>query len=247
MTEKLSNEELKKRFEDVEENLKVIRENIADAALKSGRKPEDITLLAATKTVPVEVINHSIALGVNHIGENRVQELMDKYDSYDLERSRLHFIGHLQVNKVKYLIGRVSMIQSVDSEKLAAEVSRLSLKKGLTTDILLEVNIGREENKSGVLPELLPELINKISQLPAVHIRGLMAIPPADALEAETRDYFLRMNQYFVDTQGKKMDNVSMDYLSMGMSADYAQAILAGANLVRVGTALYGPRNYNKK
>lgn len=247
MTEKLSNEELEKRFEDVEENLKAIRENIANAAVESGRKPEDITLLAATKTVPVEVINHSIALGVDHIGENRVQELMDKYDSYDLKRSKLDFIGHLQVNKVKYLIGRVSMIQSVDSEKLAAEVSRLSFKKGLTTDILLEVNIGREENKSGVLPEMLPELIDKISQFPAVHIRGLMAIPPAGAPEAETRDYFLRMNQYFIDTQGKKMDNVSMDYLSMGMSADYAQAILAGANLVRVGTALYGPRNYNKK
>ncbi len=128
---------------------------MAEAAVKSGRKPEDITLLAATKTVPVEVINHSIELGVDHIGENRVQELMEKYDAYDLKQCKLHFIGHLQANKVKYLIGRVSMIQSVDSEKLAEEISRLSLKKGLTTDILLEVNIGREENKSGVLPETL--------------------------------------------------------------------------------------------
>ena len=146
MTEKSSNEELEKRFQDVEENLKVIREAIAGAAEKSGRNPEDITFLAATMTVPVEVINHSIALGVDNIGENRVQELTDKYDSYDLKRCKLHFIGHLQANKVKYLVGRVAMIQSVDSEKLAAEISRLSLKKGVVTEVLLEVNIGREEN-----------------------------------------------------------------------------------------------------
>ena len=244
MTEKLSNEELESRFGDVEENLKVIRENIARAAQQSGRRPEDITLLAATKTVPVEVVNRSIELGVDYIGENRVQELTDKYESYDLERCRLHFIGHLQVNKVKYLVGRVAMIQSVDSEKLAAEISRLSVKKGITTDVLLEVNIGREESKSGVMPELLPELLEKVSRLPAVRVRGLMAIPPAGASEAENRNFFLRMDQYFVDTKREKSDNVSMDYLSMGMSADYPQAILAGANMVRVGTALYGPRNY---
>lgn len=246
MTEKLSSEELARRFRDVEENWKVIRGNIAEAAERSGRNAGDITFLAATKTVPVEVINHSIALGVDHIGENRVQELMDKFDAYDLERSKLHFIGHLQVNKVKYLVGRVTMIQSVDSEKLAAEISRLSVKKGIATDVLLEVNIGREENKSGVLPELLPELLGRVSQMPSIRVRGLMAIPPAGASEEETRNYFLRMNRYFIDTKSEKIDNVSMDYLSMGMSADYAQAILAGANLVRVGTALYGPRIYGK-
>ena len=246
MTEKLSNDELKRRIGDMEENLKEIRENIAQAAVKSGRRPEDITLLAATKTVPVEVINRSIELGVDHIGENRVQEMMDKYDEYELERCKLHFIGHLQVNKVKYLIGRVAMIQSVDSEKLAGEVSRLSVKKGVTTDVLLEVNIGREENKSGVMPEKLPELLHAVSLLPAIRVRGLMAIPPAGASEAETRNFFLRMDQYFIDTKREKIDNVTMDYLSMGMSADYSQAILAGANMVRVGTALYGPRNYAK-
>lgn len=245
MTEKLSSE-LEQRFLDVEENLKVIRENMAQAAVKSGRKPEDITLLAATKTVPVEVINHSIELGVDHIGENKVQELTGKYEAYGLKKCELHFIGHLQANKVKYLIGKVAMIQSVDSEKLAKEISRLSVKNNTSTDVFIEVNIGREENKSGVMPEALPELLEKISVLPSVHVRGLMAIPPAGVPEAETMNYFLRMNEYFIDTKSKKIDNVAMDYLSMGMSADYAQAIQAGANLVRVGTALYGPRIYNK-
>lgn len=247
MTEKLSNEDLQHRFEDVEENLKVIRANIAEAAARAGKSGGDITLLAATKTVPVEVVNRSIELGVDHIGENRVQELNEKFENYNLERCRLHFIGHLQLNKVKYLVGRVAMIESVDSEKLAGEISRLSVKNGLTTDVLLEVNIGKEENKSGVMPELLPELIEKVSLLPAIRVRGLMAIPPAGASEAETMNFFLRMNQYFVDIKHKKTDNVSMDCLSMGMSADYQQAILAGANLVRVGTALYGPRNYVTK
>jgi pyridoxal phosphate enzyme (YggS family) len=245
MTEKLSSE-LEKRFADVEENLKVIRERMAEAAVRSGRKPGDITLLAATKTVPVEVINHSIELGVDHIGENRVQELTEKYDAYRLDRCELHFIGHLQKNKVKYLVGRVAMIQSVDSEKLAQEISRLSEKKNLSTDILVEVNIGKEENKSGVLPERLPELLEAVSSLPSIRVRGLMAIPPAGAPEAETMHYFSKMNEYFVDTKSKRMDNVAMDYLSMGMSADYALAIRAGANLVRIGTALYGPRNYGK-
>lgn len=244
MTEK-SSSDLEKRFRDVEENLKVIRENMAQAAVKSGRRPEDITLLAATKTVPVEAINRSIALGVDHIGENRVQELTGKYESYDLRRCELHFIGHLQVNKVKYLVGRVAVIQSVDSEKLAGEISRLSVKNGTVTDIFAEVNIGREENKSGVLPENLHGLLLSCSALPGLRVRGLMAIPPAGAPKEETRNYFFRMNQYFIDIKQEKIDNVAMDYLSMGMSADYALAIESGANLVRIGTALYGPRLYH--
>ena len=246
MTEKLSDEELKRRFADVEENLRTIRDNLVEAAVRSGRKPEEITLLAATKTVPVEVINRSIELGVDHIGENRVQELTAKYDGYLLSRCELHFIGHLQENKVKYLIGRAAMIESVDSGKLAAEISRLSEKRGLTTDVLLEVNIGREENKSGVMPEGLPELLAEVSAMPCVKVRGLMAIPPANASPAETEKYFLRMHEYFIDTKSKKIDNVAMDYLSMGMSADYPLAVRSGANLVRIGTALYGVRNYGK-
>ncbi len=243
MTEKSSNE-LEQRFRDVEENLKVIREKMAEAAAASGRRPEDITLLAATKTVPVEVVNHSIGLGVRRIGENRVQELLGKYDSYRLEHCSLHFIGHLQLNKVKYLVGKVSLIESVDSEKLAKQISRLSEKNNTVTDILLEVNIGREPNKSGVLPEKLPELLEYAASLRGVRVRGLMAIPPAGAPAEETRNYFLRMHRYFVDIKSKKIDNVAMDCLSMGMSADYPEAIRAGANQVRIGTALYGPRVY---
>lgn len=244
--EKLS-DELEQRFLDVEENLKTVRERIAEAALKSGRKPESITLLAATKTVPAEVINHGIKLGIDHIGENRVQELCDKFEAYDLGNCELQFIGHLQTNKVKYLMDKVSLIQSVDSEKLAAEISRLGEKRGSAMNILVEVNIGQELNKSGVMPAELDSLILKIAPLPGIRIRGLMAIPPAEAPESKTSDYFLRMYQYFVDIKSKKIDNVAMDTLSMGMSSDYPLAISAGANMVRVGTALFGPRTYRKQ
>jgi PLP dependent protein len=245
MMEKLSSD-FEQRFLDLEENLKVIQNRIAEAAVKSGRSPQEITLLAATKTVPVEVINHGIALGIDHIGENKVQELCEKYDAYQLEKCELQFIGHLQTNKVKNIIGKVSMIQSVDSVKLAGEISRLSASHALTTEILIEVNIGCEENKSGILPQNLYTLLSEIAALPAIRIRGLMAIPPAEANNSETNGYFLNMSKYFIDINTKKIDNIHMDYLSMGMSSDYTQAILAGANMVRVGSALFGPRIYNK-
>ncbi|MBC8532905.1 YggS family pyridoxal phosphate-dependent enzyme [Yeguia hominis] len=242
----LHDDALQTRFLSVEENLKEIRERIAEAALKSGRAPEDVTLLAATKTVPVEVINHAIHLGVDHIGENRVQELLDKYDALDLSDCACHFIGHLQTNKVKYLVGRVGMIQSVDSMKLAKEISRLSVYQGLSTDILIEVNIGREENKSGVLPEALDELLDEISTLPSIRLRGLMAIPPVSDDLSQTMTYFSKMYEYYVDIKEKKSDNKRdhIDVLSMGMSADYAQAVECGATLVRVGSSLFGKRIY---
>lgn len=243
--EKLSND-FEQRFLDLEENLKVIRNRIAEAAIKSGRSPQEITLLAATKTVPIEVINHGIALGIDHIGENKVQELCEKYDAYQLEKCELQFIGHLQTNKVKNIIGKVSLIQSVDSVKLAGEISRLSVSHAITTDLLIEVNIGSEPNKSGVLPQNLDTLLSEVAALPAIHIRGLMAIPPADANSSEMIRYFSNMSKYFIDIKAKKIDNVGMDYLSMGMSSDYTQAILAGANMVRVGSALFGPRIYYK-
>ena len=244
--EKLSND-CNKRFLDLEENYKIIKNNIAEAAIKFGKKPEDITLLAATKTVPVEIINHGINLGIEHIGENKVQELTEKYDSYDLSKCELQFIGHLQTNKVKYLIGKVAMIQSVDSMKLAKEISRLSLSHNVKTDILIEVNIGKEPNKSGIIPEKLNDLIYETTALPAINISGLMAIPPADANKRDTFNYFTNMYKYFIDISSKKLDNVNMQFLSMGMSADYTDAISAGSNMVRIGSALFGPRIYNKK
>ncbi len=242
--EKLSND-FEERCRNLEENLKVIRSRIAEAAAKSGRSEQDITLLAATKTVPVEVINRGIELGIDHIGENRVQELCEKYDFYQLENCELQFIGHLQTNKIKNIIGKVSMIQSVDSGKLAGEISRLSVQHELTTDILIEVNIGSEENKSGVLPQNLYALLPEVAALPSIRVRGLMAIPPADASDSETMGYFTNMFKYFVDIKTKKIDNIHMDFLSMGMSSDYYEAILAGANMVRVGSALFGPRIYH--
>ena len=245
MTEKLS-DEFAVRCRAVEENLRVIEERIASAAAQSGRKPEEIILLAASKTVPAEVVNHAIACGVRYIGENRVQELLGKYDALNRADCHVHLIGHLQTNKVRQVVGKVEMIESVDSVRLAWEIGRLSAERNLVTDVLLEVNIGREENKSGVLPEALDELLDETAEIDGVRVRGLMAIPPICESESEIRGYFSEMYKLFIDIKAKKLDNVFMDFLSMGMSGDYPQAILEGANLVRVGSALFGARDYHK-
>lgn len=243
MTEKLSTEQLK-RMNDIRANYETIIENIAAAAQKTGRSSEDITFLAATKTVEPALINYAISLGLRSIGENRVQELLSKYDEYDLAHADLQFIGHLQTNKVRQIIGKVSMIQSVDSIKLAEEISRQSVKNSVSTDILIEVNIGREENKSGVLTENIDEIIERISALPSVKIRGLMSVPPICDKKEEILKFFGDMYKLFIDISAKKLDNVSMDFLSMGMSDDYTEAILSGANMIRVGSGLFGARIY---
>ena len=240
MTEKLSREVL----DNVRANYFEIKENIARAAEKSGRKPEEITFLAATKTVEPAVINYAVSLGLKHIGENKVQELLSKYEEYDLKNCELQFIGHLQTNKVRQIIDKVAMIQSVDSQKLAAEISKQSVKNGIVSNILIEVNIGREENKSGVLKEELDELIGKISEIPNIKIRGLMTVPPICKEKIEVCKFFDEMYQLFIDFSCKKSDNVCMDYLSMGMSDDYEEAVLSGANMVRVGSRLFGQRIY---
>ena len=229
---------------DVEYNYRVICENIARAAQSVGKTADDITFLAATKTVDAPTINHAISLGLRYIGENRVQELLSKYEDYDLDHASLQFIGHLQTNKVRQIVGKVDLIQSVDSVKLAREISRCSLKQGISTDILLEVNIGREENKSGVLPEALPELLDEIKDIPAIKVRGLMAIPPICENAQENCKFFDNMRHIFLDIGSKNIDNISMEVLSMGMSDDYAEAIRCGANMIRVGSALFGKRNY---
>ena len=229
---------------DVEYNYKLINERIAEAAQKVGKSREDITFLAATKTVEPEVINHAISLGLDHIGENKVQELLSKYDSYNLENCSLQFIGHLQTNKVRQIVYKVDLIQSVDSVKLANEIAKQSLKLNKTTDILVEVNIGREENKSGVYPENLEELLCEISKIEGISVKGLMTIPPICDKKHKISKYFNNMHNIFIDISQKKLDNISMTILSMGMSADYYEAILEGANMVRIGSSLFGARDY---
>lgn len=235
---------MERSLTDIKYNYDFINEKIAEAAMKAGKTRDDITFLSATKTVEPEYINYAISLGLSYIGENKVQELLSKYDEYNLENCSLQFIGHLQSNKVKQIVGKVDLIQSIDSIKLAKEVSKCSLKNNITSDILVEVNIGKEENKSGVMPEMLEELVEEISTLPAVNVKGLMTIPPICEKNDEIRRYFEKMNRLFLDISSKKLDNVSMDILSMGMSSDYYEAILEGANTVRIGSALFGNRIY---
>ena len=241
--EKLS-DELKAKMESVEYNYAVIEENISEAAEKSGRKRDDIIFLAATKTVAPQVINHAIGCGLKYIGENRVQELLSKYDEYDLSRCDLQFIGHLQTNKVRQIIDKVSLIQSVGGEKLAREIARQAKAHNKIMDVLIEVNIGREENKSGVMPEQLEELLYNASQIDGICVKGLMAIPPICTEKSQICKYFENMHRIFIDISSKTIDNISMDYLSMGMSDDYSEAIECGANMVRVGSALFGKRIY---
>ncbi|MBQ6153122.1 MAG: YggS family pyridoxal phosphate-dependent enzyme [Ruminococcus sp.] len=229
---------------DVTYNYQTICENIQRAAESVGKTSSDIIFLAATKTVDALTINHAISLGLKYIGENRVQELLSKYDDYDLDHTSLQFIGHLQSNKVRQIVGKVDLIQSVDSVKLAKEISRQSEKLGITTDILLEVNIGREENKSGVMPEALDELIGEVREIPHIRVKGLMTIPPICENAQENCKFFTNMHDIFIDIKGKNIDNISMDILSMGMSDDYEEAIKCGASMVRVGSALFGARKY---
>lgn len=235
---------MERSLTDIKYNYDFINEKIAEAAMKAGKTRDDITFLSATKTVEPEYINYAISLGLSYIGENKVQELLSKYDEYNLENCSLQFIGHLQSNKVRQIVGKVDLIQSIDSMKLAKEVSKCSLKNNITSDILVEVNIGKEENKSGVMPKMLEELVEEISTLPAVNVKGLMTIPPICEKKDEIRRYFEKMNRLFLDISSKKLDNVSMDILSMGMSSDYYEAILEGANMVRIGSALFGNRIY---
>jgi len=231
---------------DIEYNYKYINERITEAAEKVGKKREDITLLAATKTVDADAINYAISLGLDHIGENRVQELLSKYDDYNLDNCSLQFIGHLQSNKVRQIVGKVDLIQSVDSVKLAKEISRQSVLSDVNTDILIEVNIGEEESKSGIKVENIENFIYEIKDFDNISIKGLMCIPPICENTQKIYEFFSKMHNNFIDISAKKIDNISMDILSMGMSSDYYEAILSGANMVRVGSALFGARDYSK-
>lgn len=228
----------------IAENVKLIKENIAAAAMRCGRDPKEIKLVAATKMNDADRVREAIAAGVDICGENRVQELTEKLAQGAYDGCPLHFIGHLQKNKVKYIVGKVELIHSVDSVSLAQEINRRAAALGLTQDILLEVNIGAEENKSGFAPEELANALDEIAQFSSVRVLGLMAIPPICEISENNRVYFKRMKQLFIDIGQKKYDNVTMLHLSMGMSADYEVAVEEGANLVRVGTGIFGARNY---
>ena len=232
------------RFAQITENYKRIRENIAAAAEKSGRMPGDIRFMAVTKTVEPVYINHALSLGISLIGENKVQEYLGKREYLNLAHCEKHLIGHLQTNKVRQIVGEVDMIESVDSLRLAQEISRQSMKREITTPVLFEVNIGGEESKTGMAPAELEETACAIAQMPGIQVCGLMAIPPICEEESVLRGFFSDMRRFFVDMKAKKIDNINMDILSMGMSGDYVQAIEEGANLVRVGSALFGARVY---
>lgn len=220
-----------------------IRENMTTAAKAAGRDPGEVLLCAACKTRTAEEVRYSADLPIDLFGENHVQELVEKTDAGAYNGKPGHFIGHLQTNKVNKVVGKVDLIQSVDSEHLLRAIDRQAVKLGIVQDILLEVNIGREESKGGCLPEEVEALARLTGELEGVRLRGLMAIPPISAQPGANVPYFQAMRQLFVDIRGKMSDNQNdIDCLSMGMSGDYEDAIAQGATLVRVGTALFGPR-----
>ena len=231
----------------IAENVKQVKENMAAAARRCGREPDGILLCAATKMNDASRVREAIAAGVDVCGENRVQELTEKLEQGAYSGCPLHFIGHLQKNKVKYIVGKVSLIHSADSLELIGVIDKRAAALGLTQDILLEVNIGGETAKSGFAPDELGEVLPRMADFRAVRVRGLMAIPPICENMEENRPYFRTMKQLFVDIGAKKYDNVTMDFLSMGMSADYEAAIEEGANIVRVGTGIFGARDYGAK
>ena len=225
------------------ENIAAVQSRIDAAALRAGRTPREITLVAATKVQSSQTIRDAIASGIRICGENRVQEMAAHLDDDAYAGARLHFIGHLQTNKVKQVVGRVDLIESVDSERLLEAISKRAVDLELIQDVLLEVNIAGEESKGGVLPHQLPALVEKTLGLPHIRLRGLMCIPPVVVSGQSNRKFFAQTRQLFVDMKTKIAENdPDMDCLSMGMSGDFEDAVEEGATLVRVGTALFGPR-----
>ena len=222
-----------------------IKRRVEAACLRVGRKPEEVTLIAVSKTKPVEMLREAYEAGARDFGENKVQEILTKEPELP-EDIRWHMIGHLQRNKVKYLIGKVTMIHSVDSLRLAEEISKESVKKDAQTDILLEINCAGEESKFGIRPKDTLALVRQIAVLPNVHIRGLMTVAPLTQTPEENRVYFQLMKKLSVDIAKKNIDNITMSILSMGMTNDYEVAIEEGSTMVRVGTGLFGARNYNQ-
>ncbi len=228
----------------LKEKLSEVNKNITEACKRCGRDPKEVTLIAVSKTKPVEMLKEAYDCGVRVFGENKVQELEIKIPNLPSDIS-WHMIGHLQRNKVKYLIGKVDLIHSVDTLRLAEEISRLSVKNQVVTDILIEVNDG-EETKFGTDMNETITLVEDIAKLPGIHIRGLMTIAPYVVYSEENREFFRKIKDLSVDIAAKNIDNVDMDVLSMGMTNDYIVAIEEGATMVRVGTGIFGERDYSK-
>ena len=227
----------------IRENLEKVQNNISIACTKANRSANDVTLIAVSKTKPVELLQEAYDAGVRDFGENKVQEIMDKYDKLPSD-IRWHMIGHLQRNKVKYIIDKVVLIHSVDSLRLAEEISKQAQKHNLTMPILIELNIGAEDTKFGTSLEEAIALVKEISLLPNIQIKGLMTVAPFVDDAEENRHYFNAMKHLSVDIMKENIDNVCMDILSMGMTGDYEVAVEEGATMVRVGTGIFGPRNY---
>ncbi len=228
----------------IAENVAHIRETMAQAARDAGRAPEDIQLCAATKMNDADAVRAAIAAGVDCCGENRVQELQQKLPQGAYAGKPLHFIGRLQTNKVKYLVGTVDLIESVDRIELLETIDKLAQKRGVVQRILLEVNIAGQESKAGFTADEAAQLAAKMGDYPGVKLCGLMAIPPVSEHPGDNRIFFRQMRQLFVDIKGKTYDNVAMECLSMGMSDDYPDAIAEGSTMIRVGTAIFGARHY---
>ena len=226
-------------FDYITENYKRICSNIEEAKAKYRTPSDAVSFMAVTKTVAPEAVNHAIHCGISLLGENRVQEYLSKREFYD-PSAAVHFIGHLQTNKVKYIIEDMALIQSVDSVHLAKEIDRQAARVGKIQDILIEVNIGEEDSKSGVAPKQLLPLLQEISAYPNLHVKGLMTIPPA----GENEKFLSKMQDLYLDIRSKNVDNIDMDILSMGMSGDFKEAIAAGSTLVRIGSAIFGDRQY---
>ncbi len=233
-------------MKSMEQNIAQVRQNIAQAAKKAGRNPEDILLLAVSKTKPVEQIKEAVSCGLTSLGENKVQEIMDKYEPMG-EGIHWHLIGHLQTNKVKYIIDKVDMIHSVESIRLAEEIEKRAAAKNKVMDILVEINIAQEESKFGIPVNEVESFLQELSKFSHICIRGLMTVAPFVENPEENRLYFRKMRELLVDINAKKIDNINMDVLSMGMTGDYMVAIEEGATIVRVGTGIFGERYYPNK
>lgn len=229
--------------EMLKENLDNVEEKIQEACRRSGRNREDITLIAVSKTKPIETLQHAYDLGVRVFGENKVQELSEKYDALP-DDIHWHMIGHLQRNKIKYIIGKTELIHSVDSFRLAEAIEKEAAKRNLTVDVLMEVNIAREESKFGLLPEEVDEFIEKVQKLPHLQVKGLMTIAPFVENPEENREVFAQLKKLSVDIATKNAHNITMSILSMGMTNDYQIAIEEGATMIRVGTGIFGARDY---